>query len=45
MTGFGTDDVRRRSLASGCDRHLTKPVAVETLRDLLRDAGERSSPG
>jgi signal transduction histidine kinase/ActR/RegA family two-component response regulator len=43
MTGFGTDETRRRALAAGCDYHFTKPVEIETLRALLRNAGARAS--
>lgn len=42
MTGFGQEDARQRSLASGCNHHLTKPVAVDDLQRLLA-AGETPS--
>ena len=35
MTGYDDDDFHVRSLASGFDRHLTKPVSVETLEEIL----------
>jgi signal transduction histidine kinase/CheY-like chemotaxis protein len=35
MSGFGQESVRIRALQSGCDRHLTKPVALEELRELV----------
>ncbi|MGJ7916040.1 ATP-binding protein [Massilia sp. LXY-6] len=34
-TGWGQDQDRQRSLEAGCDHHLTKPVDVEQLRELL----------
>lgn len=40
LTGFGTPDGARRSLESGFDEHLVKPVSAETLRRVL--AGSRS---
>lgn len=35
VTGFGDADARRRSLESGIDLHLVKPVNWEQLRNLL----------
>ncbi|MFP4494738.1 MAG: ATP-binding protein [Halochromatium sp.] len=35
MTGLGTADVRRDSLAAGFDHHLVKPVSFEVLEALL----------
>jgi signal transduction histidine kinase len=35
MSGYGQESVRIRALQSGCDRHLTKPVALEELRELV----------
>jgi CheY-like chemotaxis protein len=35
LTGYVGEEERRRSLAAGCDRHLVKPVELETLRGLL----------
>ncbi len=35
MTGLATDADVREALESGCDRHLTKPVEMESLRELL----------
>lgn len=35
ITGYGQDDDRRRSRDAGIDHHLVKPVAPETLHNLL----------
>src|SRR5262245_60669223 len=35
VTGYGTDEDRRRALASGFDHHLTKPADPVVLQDLL----------
>ena len=35
LTGFGDEDSIRRALAAGFDRHLTKPVDPETLREVV----------
>jgi PAS domain S-box-containing protein len=35
LTGYGTEDDRRRSLASGFDVHLVKPPALESLQQLF----------
>jgi len=35
MTGFGQEEDRRRALAAGFDRHLTKPADPEALLRLL----------
>jgi CheY-like chemotaxis protein len=34
-TGWGQDDDRRRTAEAGFDRHLVKPIALESLRDVL----------
>jgi signal transduction histidine kinase len=34
-TGWGQDRDRQQALEAGCDHHLTKPVDVERLRDVL----------
>jgi CheY-like chemotaxis protein len=36
LTGWGAEDDRRRALAAGFDHHLTKPVDLTVLEDLLR---------
>jgi CheY-like chemotaxis protein len=35
LTGWGTDDDRRRSREAGFDAHLTKPVDVNAVTDLV----------
>ena len=35
LTGWGQEEDRRQSKASGFDHHLTKPVNLKTLKDLL----------
>jgi CheY-like chemotaxis protein len=35
LTGYGDESARRRSLEAGFDRHLTKPISEEALRQLL----------
>ena len=35
LTGWGTDDDRRRTREFGFDHHLTKPVHLATLRAIL----------
>jgi CheY-like chemotaxis protein/anti-sigma regulatory factor (Ser/Thr protein kinase) len=35
LTGYGQLEDRERALAAGFDRHLTKPVAAETLTEIL----------
>jgi CheY-like chemotaxis protein len=35
LTGWGHPEARRRSREVGFDRHLVKPVKLETLRALL----------
>lgn len=35
LSGYGDDATRRRSLEAGFDRHLTKPLTDEALRQLL----------
>jgi CheY-like chemotaxis protein len=36
VTGYGTQDDRRRALAAGFDEHLAKPVEPEELDALLQ---------
>jgi PAS domain S-box-containing protein len=35
-TGWGQEDDRRRAFDAGCDHHLTKPIAAETVESLLQ---------
>ena len=41
ITGYGQEADKQEALAAGFDRHLTKPVGVATLEDLLRSRGSR----
>jgi CheY-like chemotaxis protein len=36
LTGYGEDDARRRSAHAGFDTHLTKPIDIDALEDVLR---------
>jgi CheY-like chemotaxis protein len=36
ITGYGQESDRQQALAAGFDKHLTKPVGVAALEDLLR---------
>jgi CheY-like chemotaxis protein len=36
LTGWGAEEDRRRAMAAGFDHHLTKPVDLAVLEDLLR---------
>lgn len=36
LTGYGSDEDRRRSLHSGFDAHLVKPVSVQAIEALLK---------
>jgi CheY-like chemotaxis protein len=36
ITGYGQESDRQEALVAGFDKHLTKPVGVATLEDLLR---------
>jgi CheY-like chemotaxis protein len=37
LTGYGQDSDRLDSDVAGFDRHLVKPVSIQTLQDLLND--------
>jgi CheY-like chemotaxis protein len=43
MTGFGSGDDQRRTLAGGFDAHLTKPADLNALVALLNQATVHSS--
>jgi PAS domain S-box-containing protein len=36
VTGWGQEEDRRRAFEAGCDHHLTKPIAAETVESLLQ---------
>lgn len=40
LTGWGAEDDRRRALEAGFDHHLTKPVDLHVLEELLRSVLE-----
>ena len=42
VTGYGTQDDRKRALAAGFDEHLAKPVEPDELEALLRQAAGRA---
>jgi len=41
VTGYGQESDRQEALAAGFDKHLTKPVGVDTLEQLLRSSRSR----
>ena len=43
LSGFGTDDDRSASAAAGFKMHLTKPVAIGTLRDAIAHVSNDTS--
>jgi PAS domain S-box-containing protein len=45
VTGYGQEEDRRKALAAGFDRHLTKPVGLATLREVLAVSAAEPSPG
>jgi CheY-like chemotaxis protein len=42
MTGYGTQEDKRRTIEAGFDAHLTKPVELDALVQLLNEARERA---
>jgi hypothetical protein len=42
MTGFGNEEDKRRTRAAGFDAHLTKPVELDALVQLLNEARVRA---
>lgn len=40
LTGWGQEEYRRRSKEAGFDHHLTKPVEVEVLQQILADTAK-----
>lgn len=43
LTGWGAEDDRRRTLDGGFDRHLVKPVDMETLTKLVAEVPSKST--
>ncbi|HEX2543600.1 MAG TPA: ATP-binding protein [Ramlibacter sp.] len=43
LTGYGSEEDRRRALRSGFDGHLIKPVTVEVIEGLLHDADRENA--
>jgi CheY-like chemotaxis protein len=43
VTGYGTQEDRKRALASGFDEHLAKPVEPDELDALLQQAAGRAA--
>jgi PAS domain S-box-containing protein len=41
-TGWGQDEDRRRTAEAGFDRHLVKPITIQSLRDVLENSGSPS---
>jgi CheY-like chemotaxis protein len=39
ITGYGQDSDRRRAAEAGFDRHLVKPIDLDTLQDVLAGVG------
>jgi CheY-like chemotaxis protein len=42
MTGYGTQDDKKRTVEAGFEAHLTKPVELDALVHLLNEARERA---
>jgi PAS domain S-box-containing protein len=42
MTGYGTQEDKRRTVEAGFDAHLTKPVELDALVQLLNEVRERA---
>ena len=43
VTGWGTEEDRRRAQQAGFDEHLVKPVDTKRVTELLRRGGEKQS--
>jgi CheY-like chemotaxis protein len=41
LTGYGRPADRQAALDAGFDRHITKPVAIQVLANLLAEVGTR----
>jgi CheY-like chemotaxis protein len=44
VTGYGQDSDRQEAFDAGFDRHLTKPVGLDTLQELLRSQAAGTLP-
>jgi len=44
LTGWGTQEDRKRTREAGFDRHLTKPAELPQVEELLREAAESRRP-
>ncbi len=44
ITGWGSEDDKRRALEAGFDAHLTKPVELSQVQDFINSADQRSIP-
>lgn len=45
LTGYASDEDRKRASAAGFDRHIAKPVSAEQLAALMRELSARNSRG
>jgi len=45
VTGWGEPEDKERASAAGFDRHLTKPIDVDEMENLLGDFAARRKPG
>jgi signal transduction histidine kinase len=43
LTGWGKEEDRKRTTEAGFDHHLVKPVALDTLSDVLNSVGAKTS--
>jgi CheY-like chemotaxis protein len=44
MTGYGSEEDRKRSRESGFDEHLVKPLDLDALEEILAHIGEPDQP-
>lgn len=44
LTGWGSEEDRKKSQDAGCNEHLTKPVSLEDVRNVLANINSGSSP-
>jgi CheY-like chemotaxis protein len=45
LTGYGSESDKSRALAAGFDFHLTKPLSLDKLRDVLSRRAGRTIGG